>query len=172
MKKKLIILLAFGIIVLALSVTHVANIVSKQKAANEFWGSFENFDVNKQPWIECIIELPDEKDEIVFLRQHSHPFLAEYNRKIRFTQEKERALLPNTGGQTNIQVYYYEAKNGKGPYVQLIDRYGKYHFDLKQVDKKVLSVPDGQTGEFVGSINGLKGSLIFVKNDSNSIEQP
>lgn len=104
-----------------------------------------DFDLRKQPWEECPVNLPDGLGRIVFLRKGIHPFLAEYDRKIRVElnlSEKSQAPLPvNVGGGTKINVYWYKASRGRGPYLRLHDHWGEY----------VVAIDEGATYEIFHS---------------------
>jgi len=112
-----------------------SSVVSYQISA-EFWGQFEDFNKNEQPWVECLIRLPDGSGQVVFMRRHAHPFLAEYDRKIRFeTDSLKNVVQPlpmNTGGRTRINVYWYPESDSNGAFIRLRDRYGSYYLDLQR----------------------------------------
>ncbi len=131
------------------------------------------FDEDAQPWVECPIEIPDETGRVVFLRRHSHPFLAEYDRKIRY-EMGDRAvtkdLPPNTGGKTRINVYYYPAGDGQGPFVRFRDRAGNYYFDLGNDANEVSSAPEPLIKKYIGRLDGTQGPLQFVSAEESPEE--
>jgi hypothetical protein len=136
-----------------------------------FFSSFEDFDRTKQPWQEYAIELPDGSGRIIFMRRHTHPFLAEYDRKIRFeTKTLQGVIKPlrrNTGGKTKINVYYYERKNGEGPYLKLQDQYGHYRFDLGRGGKEILYFPSSLPKKYIGRFDGTQHPLRFISPDES-----
>lgn len=165
MSRKEKIVLSIGILALLLMFCGVVGILGLREVGKEFWDSFDDFDVNEQPWTECPIALPDKAGRIVFLRRHNHPFLAEYDRKIRYetgTHVAMKLLPPNTGGKTKINVYYYSAKDGQGPFVRLRDQYGNYRFDLSNDANEIRAIPQSLTREYIGRLDGVQEPLRFV----------
>jgi hypothetical protein len=72
-------------------------------------------------------------------------------------------LLPlNTGGKTKINVYYYSAKDGQGPFVRLRDQYGNYRFDLSNDANEIRAIPQSLTREYIGRLDGVQEPLRFV----------
>jgi hypothetical protein len=154
--------------------------------AGELWHSFEHlwhsfehfedFDESKQPWVECAIPLPGDLGRIVFMRRHIHPFLAEYDRKIRFeTRSFSNMVKPlglNCGGRTKINVYLYPAGNDKGPFVGLRDHLGAYYLDLQRgvvisiEDEEFASVFPYTAEQYLGRLDGTKSPLRFIPADS------
>jgi hypothetical protein len=69
------------------------------------------------------IGLPDGDGQIVFLIKPAHPFLAEYERKIRFETKafpkltKQIQIDPG-GDTTHREVYWYAKRGEKGPYIK------------------------------------------------------
>ena len=173
-RKKLILSVCLGILVFFLiSGAFIAFLVFRE-AGKQFWGGFGDFDENAQPWTECPIDFPDKTGRIVFMRRRSHPFLAEYKRKIRYETSvlaTVRLLPLNTGGKTRINVYYYEAKNGQGPYVKFQDQYGNYRFDLGHDVKETLSIPDALTREYIGRLDGVREPLRFISVEESTEER-
>ena len=82
-----------------------------------------------------------------------------------------RLLPPNTGGKTRINVYYYEAKNGQGPYVKFQDQYGNYRFDLSRDVKENLFIPDVLTREYIGRLDGVHEPLRFISVEESKEER-
>ncbi len=152
--------------------------LSLRQIGKEFWGSFENYDVNSQPWVECPIELPNKTGRIIFMQRQSHPFLTEYYRKLRFEMSKfqehiEKELPPNTGGKTKINIYYYEVADSQGPYIKFQDRFGNYYFDLSQNIKDVPHIPNPEifTKRYFGRIEGTKTNLEFINAEKSKEER-
>jgi len=138
------------------------------------WEGFDQWDPNEQPWVECPVDLPEETGRVVFLRRHAHPFLAEYDRKIRYEfagGAVTRDLPMNTGGKTHISVYYYAARDGQGPLVELRDRHRNYSFDLGNDANEIRSIPEPLAGTYIGRLDGRKGPLRFVPVEE-SPEEP
>jgi hypothetical protein len=92
------------------------------------------FDREAQPWESCSISLPQDQGVLLFMRRHSHPMLAEFDRKVRISvrngPELVAKLPSNTGAQTKINVYWYPKTEKNGPFVRMCDRHGEYLFDL------------------------------------------
>lgn len=151
-----------------------SSVVSYQISA-EFWGQFEDFNKNEQPWVECVIKLPDGSGQVAFMRRHAHPFLAEYDRKIRFETECFRNVvqpLPtNTGGRTKINVHWYPESDAKGPFLRLRDHCGVYYLNLQRgvvmslQDQEFRDVFPYTTSQYLGRLDGTKGPLCFIPAD-------
>ncbi|MHC4111944.1 MAG: hypothetical protein ACYSUY_12785 [Planctomycetota bacterium] len=173
-REKVIFYGCIGILVFLLISGGVVAFLVFREGGKQFWEGFDDFDKNAQPWTECPIDLPDKAGRIVFLRRHNHPFLAEYDRKIRYETSvlaSVRLLPPNTGGKTRINVYYYEAKNGQGPYIKFQDQYGNYRFDLGHDVKETLSIPDALTREYIGRLDGVREPLRFISAEESTEER-
>ncbi len=139
-----------------------------------FWDSFDDFDVNEQPWVECPLVLPDKSYRIVFFRRHIHPFLAEYDRKIRCEIDNNVIVKPlptNTGGRTKINIYYYAAANGLGPFIRLRDQYGNYRFDLGNGVEEIKAIPKSFEGVYIGRLDGSQEPLRFVSVQDSPEQQ-
>lgn len=80
----------------------------------------------KLTWCECSLEYPGKQAPLNFLQKSlGHPFLAEYEYKIRFGTGKEavECWLPvNTGGRTLMHAYWYPADARFGPCIRLQDQ--------------------------------------------------
>lgn len=104
--------------------------------------SINNFDKEKQPWIECAIPLPDGYGTVTFLRRHIHPIMAEYSRKVRIeTLDDEPAYCPlpiNVGGRTLINVYWIDEKDDFGPLLLMRDHWGESLIDLAKRETLLL----------------------------------
>ena len=159
------VILSIGILAFLLISGGVMAFLAFRETGEEVWEGFDDFDENAQPWTECPIDLPDKAGRIVFLRRHNHRFLAEYGRKIRYeigTHAAMKLLPPNTGGQTKINVYYYAAKDGQGPFVRLQDQYGNYRFDLGNDANEISALPKSLTREYIGRLDGVQELFRFV----------
>ena len=165
MTKKEKVMFGIGILAFLLISGGVTAFLVFREAGGEIWKGFDDFDENAQPWTECPIDLPDKAGRIVFLRHHNHPFLAEYDRKIRYevgTHVVMKLLPPNTGGKTRINVYYYAAKDGQGAFVRLRDQYGNYRFDLGNDANEIRAIPKSLTREYIGRFDGVQEPLRFI----------
>ncbi|MGI5869082.1 MAG: hypothetical protein ACOX9C_06545 [Kiritimatiellia bacterium] len=94
-----------------------------------FMLGIEDFDEAKQPWMECGIPHPSGTPEIVFMQKSIHPFLAEYEYKLRFgsgTNAVERWLPLNCGGRTRMNAYWYPSDGAFGSALRLQDHWGEY----------------------------------------------
>ena len=96
----------------------------------------KQFDPSKQPWVECAIPLPDPSYRLVFLERLIHPMVAEYDYMVRFRSpglaEAEKPLPTNTGGRTEMNVYWYSSTGGGGPYLRLQDKDGESLVDFQK----------------------------------------
>lgn len=146
---------------------------------NSFWGSFDDWDQSQVPWTEAGFALPDSSGNIVLLRQHAHPFLAEYNRKLRLdmnTQPSATIDLPmNTGGKTLINVYLDTLKVGwqeeRVPMMFLNDRHGIYGIDMsKQQIINTAGIRSNHLVNYLGRFDSRKGELRYVSADKASEE--
>jgi len=94
-----------------------------------FIASMEDFDESKQPWTECALPHPGVSSPLTFMQKSIHPFLAEYEYKIRFgtgTTTVERWLPLNCGGRTRMNAYWYPSYDVFGPAIRLQDHWGEY----------------------------------------------
>lgn len=149
--------------------------------ASEFWGCFDDFDRAQQPWVQCAIELPDGSGQVVFMRRNAHPFLAEYDRRIRLETlsfgNVVRALPMNVGGRTKINVYWYPEYDSNGPFLSLKDHWGTYYIDLQRAvvmtsrDKKLGDIFPTTGGQYLGRLDGTQGPLCFVTENIAPEEQ-
>ena len=159
------VILSIGIVVFVLISCVIVGILRPGETGDNFFESFDDFDVNEQPWTECPLALPDKSCRIVFLRRHRHPFLAEYDRKIRCEVADRvtvKSLPTNSGGKTKINVYYYAAHKDLGPFIRLRDRYGNYRFDLGNGVEEIAAIPESVEGEYMGRLDGSQGPLRFI----------
>ena len=142
-------------------------------AGISFWRYAENWDKKDEPWVECAFDVPDSAVRVVFLRQHAHPFLAEYDRKIRLESPgKDPVTLdlpPNTGGQTMINVYRHTCLAEDGTELHALRLKGRHVnaiVDLREPRflKKDMIADLGE-GEYLGRFDGRDGPLKFVAAD-------
>lgn len=167
--------IAAGCVLVCLALVLVAGsfIYATTHIGEAFWGQFGHWDPQTEPWVECGFDLPDGKGRVVLLRHNAHPFLAEYNRKIRLeiTDRTPVTLgLPmNVGGSTMINVYLGSAQlSGKMEVsvMRLDDHWGTYIIDVDN-----LRLLDGESilrlleGTYLGRWDGRKGPLRFVPAD-------
>ena len=119
----------------------------------------KHFDPAKQPWVACDIPLPDSSYGVTFLQKRIHPFLAEYDYAVRFQTAAlpgaERPLPTNTGGRTEMNVYWYPPHAGSGAYLRLQDKDGEYLVDFELGRTRRLLRIRGATyaGDLVDDVN-------------------
>lgn len=130
--------------------------LERKQLVEEFFQAADNFDRKAQPWEECSVELPNGSGRFVFLRQHIHPFLAEYDRKIRFETEHGATntawLRTNVGGRTKVNVYWYPADQEEGPFVRLQDHWGEHILDFRRSVTRLVSRMQGAA--YIGDMAG------------------
>ncbi len=100
-----------------------------------FLMTFEDWKQEDEPWQKVKIDFPEEGCSLLFLRQHAHPFMAEYDRKVVLQegdrQSEEFELPPNTGGQTEIDVYTLKTNNSSEIWLRdLNNADSAYVFDM------------------------------------------
>lgn len=117
------------------------------------------------PWESVTVETTD--GSFAFRRRHSHPFQAEYDRVIDFSNGNSVELRPNTGGKPFLNVYEIEQEDRR--YVLLLDRFAAYRLDLhgevvtsERWDREFEHPPSEVPQHFVGRIEGYAGELRFV----------
>jgi hypothetical protein len=121
-------------------------------------------------WTELKIVFPDPKIEIVYFQQTSHPFLAEYNRKIIFKTDKGQTdtikMSDNTGGRTLFNLYFQTNENKR--MIILEDHFGFYYFDLitkKYAESTSIDKMNGDNNSkmlYLGRIDSESFPLKFV----------
>lgn len=105
---------------------------------------------------QCRIPLPDGSGFVEYkVVRLKSSFCAEFDRKIRFETNKFRGqvrFIPgDSGGGSPVNVYWYPAKDGKGPYLRFQDCYNEYLADLV-TGKTLLIVRNGKRNAFAGEI--------------------
>jgi len=122
----------------------------------------EGFDQSRQPWMECGVPHPGGTPAVTFLQRSIHPFLAEYEYKIRFgtgTNSLERWLPLNSGGRTRMNAYWYPSDPKSGPTIRLQDRWGEYL--VRMQEQKTYMILRYKDRVFAGEITESNpGSLI------------
>jgi hypothetical protein len=101
----------------------------------ELTARVENFDQSQQPWIECSVPHPGGTPALTFMEKSIHPFLAEYEYRVRFgtgSDAVERWLPLNCGGRTRMNAYWYEPSEQSGPCIRLQDHWGEYLLRLDE----------------------------------------
>jgi hypothetical protein len=135
----------------------------------------QNWKQEDEPWKKLSVKLSDPKIEIIYFQQLSHPFLAEYNRKIIFKTEHEKSdtieMYENTGGRTLFNLYFQESGNKK--IIILEDNFGFYYYDIgsknyfeKISTDKMQILPDSHT-VYLGGIDGKSYPLRFIHKKPN-----
>lgn len=115
-KKKFVFRL-LGVVALILGILVVAFIGFSIWFAKAFFSQFDNWDQSQEVWHQANIPLANYDGEVIFEAQPAHPLLAEYNYRLRVTNnisDKSQVFnLPmNTGGQIYEPVYLITASNG------------------------------------------------------------
>jgi len=100
---------------------------------------------------------------LVLMRRNAHPFLAEYDRKIRIelpSCDPEILFLPmNTGGRTNIRVFMVEHENGR--FLRLRD-HSHLNAVIRLSDRKLVPAGNYPEGRFIGAFMGVTTPLTYV----------
>jgi len=134
------------------------------------WEPMDDWSQDSEPWIETSFELPNNKGLLVLLLQQAHPFLAEYNRKLRLEtphQEPTTLNLPiNTGWQELTNVYLHTVSSANQTEITVIhlqDRHSDYYLDInnaKFLDKElIISLSEGI---YLGRFDGRNWPLQFI----------
>ncbi len=147
--------------------------------------------VEDAPWTETVIPLPEACGQLVFLRQSAHPFLAEYNRKLRLEREGTELHIiempMNVGGSTFINLYWIAFGPKGHATLQLVDHWGMYVMDVEHPGTSVTHLFRTQEGEwringgtreetqalldtlqdpiYMGRLDGSQGPLRFIQRD-------
>ena len=134
-------------------------------ASQDLFAELENFDEQVEPWVECSFNVPNRPERIVFLRQCAHPFLAEYNRKLRIERPGANpaifSLLMDTGGVNVINVYLIRERQESGPWILLCDPLDSHLFNLSRAEPDNVSSMFDQR-EYLGRIEGRTHPLRFI----------
>jgi hypothetical protein len=136
----------------------------------------QNWRQEDEPWTKLVINLSGLKIQIIYLQQSSHPFLAEYNRRIIFKTEKEQSdtinMFENTGGRTLFNLYFQESRNKK--IIILEDNFGFYYYDITSKNyyediaaNKMQILPQSHT-VYLGRIDGESYPLKFIDKGEKS----
>ncbi|MHC5154570.1 MAG: hypothetical protein ACYSO3_00250 [Planctomycetota bacterium] len=71
----------------------------------------EQWDISNQKWTRCKIPFPLEDTQLFLSIRASHPFLAEFERKIILgdssSDDVDIPIIPDTGGQTRLKVFWF-----------------------------------------------------------------
>jgi len=135
---------------------------------NFFDAQMDEFEKNPPTWEECVIDVADIEPNLVFLRKQAHPFLAEYERRLRIEKANEPArvldLPMNTGGRTHVRVFLIEEDGKK--YLRLKDNaLLNIVIDIEQAE--IAGAPPHHRGRFMGTVMQLEpqyvpGRFMFV----------
>ncbi len=86
------------------------------------------------PWESHKIPIPSRNYLVTLERRVSHPFLYEYDRRLKISDESGRILsssiIGNFGGRPRIEVSWRGRNDGDGPFVMLFDRGGTTWINL------------------------------------------
>lgn len=135
----------------------------------------QNWKQEDEPWTKLLMKLSNPKIQIIYFQQPSHPFLAEYNRKIIFKTEQEKSdtieMFENTGGRTLFNLYVQESGDKK--IIILEDNFGFYYYDIgsknyfeKISTDKMQILPDSHT-VYLGGIDGKSYPWRFIHKKPN-----
>lgn len=116
--------------------------------------------VHSKASTECIVPYPTSSSGVTFVQKHIHPFLAEYEYKIRFESGAnlvERWLPRNIGGRTLMNVYWYPEEGHLGPYLRLEDYWGEYLSALSE--RKTYLIVRDEDRVYAGEITTKERSL-------------
>lgn len=121
------------------------------------------------PWNSYKIEIPDYDGKIIFYRKPIHPFLAEYERKLKVTfpdGKVERSLLPvNTGGSTLINLYWVEPTDKYQASLLMKDNWGEYLIDFKEHHVLWIIKTDSERVFSGKIIDSWEGYCFWSSND-------
>lgn len=121
----------------------------------------DNWKQNDEAWQELEVKFDTSNIVIWYQQQSAHPFLVEYNRRIKFQHNNKQSELHkmslNPGGRTEIKIY------GEPNSIILEDIWGLYILDLKNM---TLKEPDESMDTskltYLGIINeDQNGQLLF-----------
>jgi hypothetical protein len=158
--------------------SHDVDTTNLDSFSKELIREAQNWKQEDQPWAKLVVRLSDPHIQIIYLQQSSHPFLAEYNRKIIFITEREQSdtidMFPNTGGRTLFNLYFQESADKK--IIVLEDNFGFYYYDIGSnkyseeiAANKMQIVPDSHT-VYLGRIDGESYPLKFVDQRTEPLE--
>ena len=169
-RRKLVLAGCGGCLLVALGAL-VVLVWTARGIGDAIFDGMDDFDPEQQPWTECRIPLPEDYGDLVFLRRHIHPFLAEYDRKVRFETKlangEEAWLMVNTGGLTRINVHWYPAEAGEGPWVKLQDHWGEHLADIGHGTTSTVFRVDGHT--FAGQLTTGDEGYGWVRNADGNL---
>ncbi len=157
----------------------ISGLLVIRHTGKQFVAHVENFDETKQPWVSCAIAHPGGNPPIAFLQRRIHPFLAEYEYKLRTgegTIAVERVLPVNVGGRTKMNAYWYPSTDGFGPCIRLQDHWGQYLLrldDLKTYrllryrDRTYIGEITDSSASYSMGLRGQVGGEPFVRVGDN-----
>jgi hypothetical protein len=110
--------------------------------------------------ISCTIPIPPEHGTLVFVRHGVHPFLSEYQYKLKLIKGStvlERSLPSDSRSLALVNTYWYPANQQGGPWLRIQDREGEYLLDMKDHKFSRILRYGGHVfaGELVGGQNGI-----------------
>ena len=89
------------------------------------------------PWEPVEVALPEGLGQITFSRVVTHPYFAEYDRRVEIRLSDGRRLrsdlMTNTGGRTRMFFHWQPAWNRLGPFLLLEDHHGVTWISLKDL---------------------------------------
>ena len=137
------------------------------------------------PWQSTVVPLPDGKGEITVQFRASHPFLAEYDRRIDIRLADGRRLrspiVGNTGGRTFLLLFWQTEGQGTGPFLMLEDKQGAtwidtqklcLHDSFKGIDSiavedrcQYATLPTSMDWTYLGRIDARDGDRRYIPGD-------
>lgn len=105
-------------------------------------------------WRRCTIPLPDGSGSVVYMARLNKILVSEWDRKvcieIKGIKSREMLMPDDGGGASPINVYWYPVKEGRGPYLRLVDPIFEYLLDIQH--GTVLLVVRYQGDVYVGEV--------------------
>lgn len=115
-------------------------------------------------WSGVSVPVSGDSTSVRFERRSAHPFLAEYDRRLRLANGSIVDLPMNPGGRTLIHVY--SRRDEHGPALHLHDRWGHYVVRLEAMTVEIYDNEQSQVptsfGEYIGRLDGTTAPLRFV----------
>lgn len=149
-KKELVLIFSSFIIVLIIACVLTSIFVL---GSLSFWDSVDNWSQEQEPWEEIQVNIAGYDGDVFFLAQVAHPFLAEYNYKIKVEHDGESEVfqLPTkTGGQISESIYIINQEGTQyleicGVLINLIN--------LTPVPKNIEKENDSYSDTVIGNIS-------------------
>jgi len=119
-----------------------AKVAALYLVVKPFWKA-ETWNQDDEAWVPCVFHRLPDGTELSLSFQAAHPLSAWSNRKAIVSPPEEEPyelVLPtDTGGASQINVYFYPYADGQGPFVRLQDMYGECLLDLqRRVSRRIM----------------------------------